>query len=77
MSKGEETQTRRDFLRFCGRAALLGAVALGAGRLLGRRQVSLAGQTCANQGICAGCGKRAVCGLPQALSRRRALEDRS
>jgi hypothetical protein len=61
--------SRRDFFRLLGRVFLLGAGAAGAARLVRRGQVTLAGQTCANQGICSTCGRHARCGLPAALSR--------
>ncbi len=73
-SGNSEPSTRREFFRLCGRAFALGIGAIGAGRLIGRRQVVATGQTCVHQGICAGCGQALVCGLPPALSRRQALE---
>ncbi len=74
MPTRDDANERRDFLRLCGRSVLLGAVAFGAARLFVRRQVSLSGQTCVNDGICPTCRKHADCGLPQALSRRQAQE---
>jgi hypothetical protein len=72
-----ETGTRREFIRFCGRLAVLGAAAYCAARLFIRGQVSLSGQSCANQGVCSTCRAYSRCGLPQALSRRRTREGRS
>ncbi len=69
------TVGRRAFLRTCGRVALLGAGAAVMARFVRRGQIKLAGQTCVNEGICSGCGSYSGCGLPQALSRRRKLQE--
>ena len=68
---------RREWLRRCGRGLLLAAASAGALRLFLRRQIPLADQTCANHGVCPSCARSSQCGLPAALSRRKALEDRS
>ena len=66
---------RREFLRGCGRLLLLAAGAGALGQGLHRGQVAVrASERCDNRGICSGCGRRETCGLPAALSRRRALE---
>jgi hypothetical protein len=72
----DEPRSRREFIRFCGRCAVLGVAATYAARLFIRRQVSLPGQSCSNRGICGNCGAYSRCGLPQALSRRQAREGR-
>ena len=74
MSTTRNTVDRRAFLRQCGRLALLGAGTAGVAHLARRGQIRLTGQTCVNQGICSSCNAYAGCGLPQALSRRRKLE---
>lgn len=74
---GGDKLDRREWLRRCGRVLLFTAVSAGALRLVLRRQVPLTDQTCANRGVCPSCSRRAHCGLPAALSRRRALEGRS
>jgi len=62
-------ESRREFFRAAGRYSLLGLLALGGALAIrkgpGREQ-------CINDGICAGCGAFANCGLPQALSARQA-----
>jgi len=72
------TPDRRAFLRACGRLALLavGAGGLARGVRSGRIAVNAA-ERCSNHGICSGCGRREACGLPAALSRRRALEQQT
>jgi hypothetical protein len=70
MQEPRNISSRRDCLRLLGRVFLLGAGAAGAAGLFRRGQVTLAGQTCVNQGICSTCGRHARCGLPAALSRR-------
>ncbi|MBM4162976.1 MAG: hypothetical protein FJ222_00790 [Lentisphaerae bacterium] len=77
MTTINETRSRREFIRFCGRLAVLGGAAYYASRLFLRGQVSLPGQSCENQGICSSCRAYSRCGLPQALSRRRAQGGRS
>ena len=68
--------TRRQFLKSAARLVLLGGLGVLGLRLLrggvrGRRL--LPGQTCVNQGVCRGCTAYSGCGLPAALSARRAL----
>ena len=74
-----EGLTRREFLKSAARLALLaglGALGLrllrGGGAAAGGR-LPRAGQTCVNQGVCRGCTAWSGCGLPAALSARRAL----
>lgn len=74
MTRSHPPLDRREFLRLCGRSVLLLGAAFGLGRLFARRQVTLAGQRCAQGGVCPTCADRGTCGLPQALARRRALE---
>ena len=74
---GGDTMDRREWLRRCGRGLLFAAVSIGALRLVLRRQVPLNDSRCANHGVCPSCARRARCGLPAALSRRKALEGRS
>jgi len=72
--------SRRDFLRRLGRILAGAALAFLALRLLGiggrgRRSaapIRLPGQRCIRKGICRGCPVYPSCGLPQALSARRA-----
>ena len=71
--------SRRQFLKTAARLALLagfGALGLrllrgGAGATGGR--LYRAGQSCVNQGVCRGCTAYSGCGLPAALSAKRAL----
>jgi hypothetical protein len=75
-----EGLTRREFLKSAARLALLaglGALGLrllrgGAGAWAADR-LPRAGQTCVNQGVCRGCTAYSGCGLPAALSAKRAL----
>ncbi len=68
--------SRRDFLRYIGRLAWLGMGALGILFFMQRKQVGLSGQRCLNDGVCVGCGSYRDCGLPAAMSRRKALLER-
>jgi len=67
-------QSRREFLRGCARWTAAAALAAVAVRVLGRqpRAHPPGIQRCVNRGICRGCREYPRCGLPQALSRRRA-----
>jgi hypothetical protein len=66
--------TRREAFRRCGRlATAVGLGALGVALVRKRANPAQGRQTCVNQGICRGCGVFAGCGLPQALSAKRAL----
>ena len=65
---------RREFLRAVGRWFIIGVGGIMASVFVKRRQVSLGRQSCSNQGICSTCRYSRSCGLPQAASRRRALE---
>ena len=66
----EARKSRREFFRAAARYGLLAAVTALAS--LAARRRTLAGQRCINQGICSGCAVFAGCGLPQALSAKRA-----
>ena len=64
---------RREFLRSAGRKViLLGLGLLGGSLLAGKRIVFKTRQECINQGICSPCAAYKSCGLPQALSRKKA-----
>jgi hypothetical protein len=67
-----EAGSRREFFRAAARYALLALVSAAAG--LAARPRTIKGQRCVNQGICRSCGIFAECGLPQALSAKRAQE---
>lgn len=69
----DDKLTRREFFRTAGRAGSLGALALLAGRLLGRRSRRRTGETCINNGLCRKCRVFDDCRLPQALSAKKAL----
>ncbi len=68
----EEVESRREFFRASARYGLL--VLLGAAASLAARPRELRGQHCVNLGICGTCAAFAGCGLPQALSAKRAQE---
>ena len=65
-----EDLSRREFLRTAGRLVAIGGLGALVFRLLRRGSGTLpAGtETCANDGLCRGCGAFAGCGLPAALS---------
>ena len=64
--------TRREFLKSACRFAVLGALGFAGAKLV--KQISFkTGQTCINDYICRGCGVYSGCGLPQALSAKRAI----
>ena len=65
-----EVESRREFVRTAARYGLLALVTAAAA--LAARGRGPAGQSCVNRGICSGCGLFAGCGLPQALSAKRA-----
>jgi hypothetical protein len=74
MNETDQAQAnRREFLRGGVRGALLTALAAVSAVLAKRNGGRLSGQTCVNQGICAGCAVFADCGLPAALSRKQVL----
>jgi len=64
----EFDESRRGFLKNIGRMTLLAVLAGGTALLVGRRGK----ETCVNSGICRGCSAFSDCGLPQALSAKRA-----
>ena len=67
-----DVDSRREFFRATARYALLALVSVAASLAARPRRPS--GQRCVNQGICSSCGIFAECGLPQALSAKRAQE---
>ncbi len=78
MTERAEGLTRREFLKSAARLALLGGLGLLGLRLLRGRgaaagRLPSAGQTCVRQAVCRGCRGYGGCGLPAALSARRAL----
>jgi hypothetical protein len=68
----QQVESRREFFRAAARYALLALVSVAAS-LVARPRTPV-GQQCVNRGICSGCGIFASCGLPQALSAKRAQE---
>jgi hypothetical protein len=68
----EKVESRREFFRAAARYGLLAVVSAAA--CLAARPRGPGGQRCVNQGICSSCGVFAECGLPQALSAKRAQE---
>jgi hypothetical protein len=69
----QQVESRRDFLRAAARYASLALVSVAAS--LAARRRTPGGQSCVNRGICSSCGIFAGCGLPQALSAKRAQEE--
>lgn len=69
----EQVESRREFFRAGARYGALALVSVLAG--LAARPRKLDGQQCVNSGICSGCGIFTTCGLPQALSARRARKE--
>ena len=69
-------QSRRGFLRAVGRGVALAGLAAVGGVLTARGGWRPSGQKCVNGGICRGCPAIGGCGLPQALSARRAGAER-
>jgi hypothetical protein len=67
-----QVESRREFFRVTARYGLLALVSVAA--ILAARPRALGGQRCVNRGICSGCGIFADCGLPQALSAKRAQQ---
>jgi hypothetical protein len=66
----QEVESRREFFRAVARYSALTLASVAA--CLVARPRRLARQRCVNQGICCTCGIFAECGLPQALSAKRA-----
>ena len=68
--------TRRELFRRAGRMAVFAALAA-VGVTLGRRARSKPrnSETCVNRGICRGCSAFDECGLPQAMSAKRAKRE--
>ena len=69
----ETVASRREFFRAAGRRGLLALLSVAAACLAARPQ-GPGGQRCVNHGICSSCSVFAGCGLPQALSAKRAQE---
>lgn len=65
---------RRDFLRCCGRFVFISIGTVAGSRFFRRNQVSATGAHCVNGGICSSCRTYHGCDLPQAVSRRNAIE---
>ena len=64
---------RREFLKDCGRYAVLGALALGSLAAFRRsRRIERSGQTCINRSVCCECSAFPRCALPAALSAKQA-----
>ena len=70
-----QAASRREFLRGGVRYTLLTAVTAVTAAVIKLRRDPLAGQTCERQGICRGCALFDGCGLPQALSAKRANDE--
>jgi hypothetical protein len=68
----QQVESRREFFRAAARYGLLALVSVAAS--LAARPRTPGGQRCVNRGICGSCGLFAGCGLPQALSAKRARE---
>lgn len=69
---------RREFFRDSIRYAALGVLVVLSAALTRGGARRLPGQRCVNRGICGGCSAFSQCGLPQALSAKRArIEGRS
>jgi hypothetical protein len=66
----EQVTSRREFFRAGARFGALALVSVVAG--LVARPRKLDGQRCVTRGVCSRCDLFASCGLPQALSARRA-----
>ena len=67
---------RREFLKNAVRGLALGGLSLLAWIALRRRTPDVPRQTCIGNGICRGCEGLEDCGLPQALSLKRAVKNR-
>ena len=68
--------SRREVLRAAGRGLALAALAAVGGVIAARGGLRRSGQRCVNNGICRGCPAIDGCGLPKALSARRAGTER-
>ena len=68
----QQVESRREFFRATARYGLLALLSVAAS--LAARPRTPGGQRCVNRGICSGCGVFADCGLPQALSAKRAQQ---
>ena len=55
------------------RYATLGVIGVSGGMLVSKRRRLVKENKCINKGICSGCGEFDGCGLPQALSAKRAF----
>jgi hypothetical protein len=75
MNKAQHNQTRRTFFKNLARGALAAGLALLGFKLLGRTLFrKKSGQSCTSDFICSRCSAYHSCGLPPALSRKRAQE---
>ena len=73
MNEGHDgAHTRREFLRGVIRLAALAGLGALSGAALRRKAPARPGDACVNRGICAGCVAFERCGLPQALSSKKA-----
>ncbi|MBA4387931.1 MAG: hypothetical protein C0404_08110 [Verrucomicrobia bacterium] len=69
----KKLETRRDFFRSVGRWSLVGLVGAVSGWLVHRNMTARRNpEVCDGGGICSRCGELSGCGLPQALSAKRA-----
>ncbi len=77
MKETEEGMDRREFLRHAGRWLVVFTLGGGLTALVSRpgEKAAATGQRCINQGVCRHCPVFDNCGLPQALSARRAREN--
>jgi len=74
MRQADGTRSRRELMRTFGRgaaAAGLGGVALWLGVCRG----TTGGAACPGEGACRGCGQLARCGLPQAETARKRIQE--
>ncbi len=73
MNKAKKIQTRRAFFKNLGRGALAAGLALLGFKLLAKSLFAKkGGQSCKADFICSHCSVLPSCGLPPALSRKRA-----
>lgn len=75
MDADRRIMTRREMLRMAARGAVAAGLGALAWRLLpGHGKKGVPGrQSCVHAGVCRGCPQAASCGLPTALSMRRAM----
>ncbi len=68
----EFRQDRREFIKNIGRKLAAGVLLIGTGVLVCRKPGNR-NETCTSDGVCTRCSELSGCGLPQALSSKRAL----